>query len=93
MIGTFVPLVSLPLATILLVAAFTVHLQFGFSSIKLKEVTPGGSQFGQPGVELDLFYLASLAAIVLCGPGPLSIDGYRSARKKSDGDSAGDPER
>ncbi|MEP6850039.1 MAG: DoxX family protein [Acidobacteriota bacterium] len=93
MIGAFVPLVSLPLAAILLVAAFTVHLQFGFSSIKLKEVTPGGIQFGQPGVELDLLYLAALAAIVLCGPGPFSIDGYRSASKKDDGDSTGYPER
>ena len=78
MIGAFLPFFSLPLAIILLVAAFTVHLQYGYSSIKLKEVTPVGIQFGQPGVELNLLYLASLAMIVLCGPGPLSVDNYRS---------------
>ena len=84
MIGAFVPLISLPLAAILLVAAFSVHLQFGFSSIRLKEVTSAGIQFGQPGVELDLLYLASLAVIVLCGPGRLSLDGYRSSGEEID---------
>src|SRR5512143_472646 len=37
--GTCLPLVSLPLAAILLVAAITVHLPYGFSSIKLRAVT------------------------------------------------------
>ena len=89
MIGAYVSVVSLPLAAILLVAAFTVHLQFGFSSIKLQEVTTEGIQFGQPGVELDLLYLASLAVMVLCGPGRLSVDRYRLANKKSNGHPAG----
>ena len=34
-LGAFVPFVSVPLAVILLVAIFTVHLPYGFSSIKL----------------------------------------------------------
>src|SRR3954462_9146914 len=46
--GAFVRLVSLPMATILLVAIFTVHLPYGFSSIKLRAVTAGGAQFGPP---------------------------------------------
>src|SRR5262245_20083051 len=35
MLGAFVTLVSLPMAALLLVAIFTVHLPYGFSSIKL----------------------------------------------------------
>ena len=48
-LGAFVTLVSLPMAAVLLVAMFTVHLQYGFSSIKLMAVTPAGAQFGPPG--------------------------------------------
>ena len=65
--GAFVPLVSVPMAAILLVATLTVHLPHGFSSIKLQAVTAAGAQFGQPGYETDLLYLACLAALVLGG--------------------------
>jgi putative oxidoreductase len=58
-----------------LVAMFTVHLPYGFSSIKLQAVTAAGAQFGQPGYETDFLYLASLASLVISGAGPLSIDG------------------
>jgi uncharacterized membrane protein YphA (DoxX/SURF4 family) len=54
-------------AAILLVAIFTVHLPYGFSSIKLQAVTAAGPQFGPPGFETDLLYLACLAALVLGG--------------------------
>jgi len=50
LIGAFVPLVSVPMAAILFVAPFTVHLPNGFSSIKLQAVTAAGAQFGQPGL-------------------------------------------
>jgi putative oxidoreductase len=59
----------------LLVAIFTVHLPYGFSSIKLIAVTASGAQFGPPGYECDLLYLACLAALFLVGSGPLAIDG------------------
>src|SRR2546428_11029322 len=72
--GAFVPLVAVPMAAVLLVAMFTVHLPNGFSSIKLLAVTAAGAQFGQPGYETDLLYLACLAALVLGGSGPLAID-------------------
>src|SRR6266446_8361328 len=75
LLGAFVPLVSLPMAALLLVAIFTVHLPYGFSSIKLMAVTPAGAQFGPPGYETDLLYVACLATLVLGGPGPLAIDG------------------
>ena len=75
LLGAFLPLVSLPMAAVLLVAMFTVHLPYGFSSIKLIAVTPAGAQFGPPGFETDLLYLACLVALVLGGAGPLSVDG------------------
>lgn len=76
-LGAFVALASLPMAALLLVAIFTVHLPYGFSSIKLMAVTAAGAQFGKPGYECDLLYLACLAALVLAGPGPLAIDNLR----------------
>jgi len=76
LLGALVPLASLPMAAVLLVAIFTVHLPYGFSSIKLISVTSGHAQLGPPGYETNLLYLACLAALVLGGSGPLSIDGY-----------------
>lgn len=74
LLGALVPLVSIPMAALLLVAIFTVHLRYGFSSIKLMAVTAAGAQFGPPGYECDLLYLACLAALVLGGSGPFAID-------------------
>jgi len=79
--GALVPWVSLPLAAVLLVAIFTVHLPYGFSAIKLQAVTAAGATFGQPGYEVDLLYLACLAALVLGGAGPLSVDAWRASRR------------
>jgi putative oxidoreductase len=60
-----------------------VHLQYGFSSIKLLAVTSAGAQFGPPGYETDLLYLACLAALVFGGSGPFAVDGWlaRHGRK------------
>ncbi|MGZ5874865.1 MAG: DoxX family protein [Bradyrhizobium sp.] len=74
--GLFIPLVSVPMIIVLLVAIFTVHLPNGFSSIKLQSVTATGAYFGQPGYETDLLYLAALVALVLGGSGPLAADRY-----------------
>jgi putative oxidoreductase len=76
LLGALVPLASVPMAAVLLVAMFTVHLPYGFSSIKIISVTSGRAQFGPPGYESNLLYLACLAALVLGGSGPMSIDGY-----------------
>lgn len=78
LVGAWIPLVSLPLAAILLVAAITVHLPYGFSSIKLRAVTAEGPQFGPPGYETNLLYLAALATLVLGGAGPLTLDHLRT---------------
>jgi len=74
LLGLLVPLASMPMAVVLLVAIFTVHLPNGFSSIKLLSVDAAGAHFGQPGYETDLLYLATLLGLVLGGSGPLSLD-------------------
>jgi putative oxidoreductase len=75
-LGALVPLATIPMAAVLLVAIFTVHLPNGFSSIKLQSFDAAGAHFGQPGYETDLLYLAGLVALCLGGAGPFSIDGW-----------------
>ena len=83
LLGALVSLASIPMAAVLLVATITVHLPpYGFSSIKLQAVTAAGAQFGPPGFETDLLYLACLAALVLGGSGPLAIDGLLAKRRE-----------
>ena len=83
LVGAFVPLVSIPMAAVLLVATFTVHLPYGFSSIKLVAVTAAGARFGPPGYETDLLYIAGLATLVLGGAGPLAVDGLLRRRRET----------
>lgn len=81
LVGAFIPIASIPMAIVLVVAIFSVHLPNGFSSIKLQAVTAAGARFGQPGYETDLLYLAALAALVLGGSGPWALDRlYRRRR-------------
>jgi len=74
MAGAFVTLLALPLGVILLTAMVTVHLQYGYSSVRLTGVTPQGASFGPIGYELDLLYLAALIVIAVAGPGPFALD-------------------
>ena len=76
--GALVPVAAVPMIVVLLVAIFTVHLPYGFSSIKLISVNSGRAQFGPPGYECDLLYIACIVALVLIGPTPWSVDQYRS---------------
>lgn len=77
LLGAFVAWVSIPTIIVLLTAMFTVHLPYGFSSIKLKAVVDGRAQFGPPGYEVDLLYVACILALVLLGPSAWSVDRYR----------------
>jgi putative oxidoreductase len=81
MAGAFVTPVSLPLAVVMLTALLSVHLPYGFSSIKLQSVTSAGVKFGEPGIELNLLYLAGLLALVLGGPSPASVDAWLRRRR------------
>jgi len=78
LIGAFVSLVSIPAITVLAVAVFTVHIPYGFTTIKLLRFSDGRAQFGPPGYECDLLYIACILALVLIGPSPWSVDEYRS---------------
>jgi putative oxidoreductase len=62
---------------VLLTAMFTVHLPYGFSSIKIKAIVDGRAQFGPPGYECDLLYIACILSLVFLNPSPWSIDRYR----------------
>ena len=75
--GAFIAWASVPTIVVLLTAMFTVHLPYGFSSIKIKAIVDGRAQFGPPGYECDLLYIACILALVFLNPGPWSIDSYR----------------
>jgi putative oxidoreductase len=77
LLSAFVAWASVPAIVVLLTAMLTVHLPYGFSSIKIKAVVDGRAQFGPPGYECDLLYIACILALVLLSPGPWSIDSYR----------------
>lgn len=81
LLGAFVVIVSIPMAILLLVAVFTVHLPFGFSSVKLLAVTANGPQFGPVGFEVNLLYIACLACLVLGGAGPLALENFVRVRR------------
>ena len=80
--GAFLPVVSVPLATVLVAAALTVHLPYGFSSIKLQGVSAAGARFGPPGYEVDLLYLACLATLTLTGAGPFTVAALLARRRR-----------
>jgi putative oxidoreductase len=80
--GAFVAAVSIPLIVMMLVALFTVHLRYGFSAINTIGLTADGPQFGPPGYEVNLLYIAGLLALVLAGAGPVSLDGLLARRQR-----------
>jgi putative oxidoreductase len=73
-VGAFVQIVSVPLIVMMLVAMFTVHLKYGFSSINTIGLTEEGPRFGPPGYEVNLLYIAGLVSLILGGAGALSVD-------------------
>jgi len=85
LVGAYIPLISAPLIVILLVAIVTVHLPYGFSSIKLRAVTAAGPQFGPPGYETDLLYIAALATLVFGGSRPFAAPRWLTQLPRSQG--------
>jgi putative oxidoreductase len=84
MAGAAVLPLTLPLAVVMATAMFGVHWRYGFSSVRLKAITASGAEFGPTGYELNLLYLAALAALALGGAGPLSVDRWLArARRRS----------
>jgi putative oxidoreductase len=81
-VGALIPWVSIPMAVVLLTALVTVHLPYGFFSVKFAEVTEAGIKFGSVGYEILLIYLAGLVALVLGGPGALSLEQWLDSRRE-----------
>jgi putative oxidoreductase len=80
--GAFVAAASVPLIVMMIVAMFTVHLRYGFSAINTIGLTADGPQFGPPGYEINLLYIAGLLALILTGAGPFSIDRVLGRREQ-----------
>lgn len=82
LMGAFVTIISIPLILSMLGAMFTVNIKYGFSAVNTIGLTSAGPQFGPPGYEINLLYIAGLVALILGGAGPLSIDALRSRRRQ-----------
>ena len=82
-VGAFVEVVSVPLIIMMLVAMFTVHLKYGFSSINTIGLTADGPKFGPPGYEINLLYIAGLLALFLGGAGDFSVEGILARKGRA----------
>ncbi len=83
--GAFVSVASILLIIDMLVALFTVHLPSGFSFIHITGMTEAGPQFGMPGYEVNLLYIAGLLALFLRGPTHMSVDQMLAEKKGGKG--------
>jgi putative oxidoreductase len=81
LLGIWVTLTAIPLIVTMLVAMFTIHIHYGFSSVNTIGLTPEGPKFGPPGYEINLLYIAGLLSLMLTGAGKLSVDGWRMRRR------------
>jgi putative oxidoreductase len=77
-LGAFTRTVSALCGLEMAAALFMVHLPNGFNFIHIVGMTESGPVFGMPGYEVNLLYIAGLAALVIGGAGALSIDRMRS---------------
>ena len=80
--GAFVLIAGSLLVIDMLVAMFTVHLPNGFSFINITGMTEAGPTFGMPGIEVDLLYIAGLAALMFGGAGIYSVDWMLAEKRK-----------
>ena|SRR5437868_5735775 len=74
LIGLLIRITAMPMIFVMLTAMFTVHLKYGFSSIKTIGLSANGPLFGPPGYEVDLLYIAGLVTLILIGSGAFSVD-------------------
>ncbi len=80
--GAFVAVASALLIIDMLVAVFAVHLPVGFNFMNITGMTEAGPQFGMPGYEVPLLYLAGLLALFLRGPTHMSLDQKLAEKKR-----------
>jgi len=79
--GIFVSFSALPLICTMLVAMFTIHIHYGYSSINTIGLTAKGPLFGPPGYEINLLYIAALIALIISGAGRFSVDAVMAKRR------------
>jgi putative oxidoreductase len=84
LVGVFVAIASGLMIVNMLVAMFTVHLPHGFNFMNITGMGDAGPQFGMPGYEVNLLYIAGLLALALWGPGALSVGGSDQAGAHSE---------
>ena len=77
LVGLYTVIVAVPLIVTMLVAMIFVQGHYGFSAVKTAGLTPAGPVFGPPGYEINLVYIAGLAALMLLGAGRWSVDALR----------------
>jgi len=80
--GAYIAITAIPLLLTMLVATFFVQINYGFSAVKTIGLTPQGPQFGPPGVEINLLYIAGLLSLILTGAGKWSVDEWRKKSPK-----------
>jgi putative oxidoreductase len=83
LVGAFVVATSLPLIARMLVAMIEVHMPYGFSSVNTIGLSPDGPQFGPPGYEVNLLYVAGLLVLMMAGAGVWSVDDWRARMKRA----------
>jgi putative oxidoreductase len=76
-IALILGLFTVPVAVLLIahqaVAMTLVHMEAGFSFMNIVQ-TPAGPQFGMPGYEVNLLYVAALLSLAFSGAGAFSVD-------------------
>ena len=80
LIGAFIPIVSVPMAVVLFTAMFTIHLPYGFFSVKLVEVT-STDEVRNRRLRDRPALLAALGALALEGRSS-SVDRWRARRRQ-----------
>jgi len=86
--GSFVRIACLALALNVPAILFIIHARSGFDFVKLTAITAQGPQYGMPGYEVSLLYLAGLMALFISGAGSISVDGRRAASATATGGTA-----
>jgi putative oxidoreductase len=88
LVGFAVRIVSALGVAEMLVAAVMVHASAGFDFINVVGVTESGPQYGLPGYEVNLLYLAGFVSLMLSGAGRVALP------RLGDGpETGGEPER
>jgi putative oxidoreductase len=83
MFGAAVVPLAVPFVIIMLTAMFGVHARYGFSSVRLKSLSPSGAVFGPVGYEVNLLYITALAALALGRSTPFSVDRWIENRRRA----------